>query len=103
MSNRSKRMVVEEREPRFLEVCVEKWRKGCQRGARWDKVRAVIQLPAKRRCRTNVQVLTVQSYRVLLAVAAVVLCTAVSTFESKSLWDSIYTYRYSLSCQGYII
>lgn len=38
MSNRSKRMVVEEREPQFLEMCAEKWRKGCQRGARWDKV-----------------------------------------------------------------
>lgn len=31
-------MVVEEREPQFVEMCMDKWKKGCHRGARWDKV-----------------------------------------------------------------
>lgn len=38
MSNRSKRVVTIDAEPRFLDSCLDKWAKGTQRGARWDKV-----------------------------------------------------------------
>ncbi|CAM9483697.1 unnamed protein product [Ectocarpus sp. 12 AP-2014] len=37
MSNRSRRTVVAEAEPTFVQSCSTKWSKGLQRGARWDK------------------------------------------------------------------
>lgn len=45
MSNRSRRTVVAEAEPTFVQSCSTKWSKGLQRGARWDKVCAYTSPP----------------------------------------------------------
>ncbi|CAM9222521.1 unnamed protein product [Hapterophycus canaliculatus] len=37
MSNRSRRTVVAEVEPGFLQSCMTKWSKGLRKGAKWDK------------------------------------------------------------------